>query len=88
MQRLIVTALLSSILLSVEVIGVESSISSTQPTQRGKREIEAFNYDGVRLLPSRHQEQFLQVRDFYMQLRPNDILRGFRLKNRERAPGK
>lgn len=56
--------------------------------RKGSRAIHAFNYRGVELLPSRHEAQFRQVRDFYMRLRPNDLLRGFRLKDRDWAPGK
>ncbi|MGI9427461.1 MAG: beta-L-arabinofuranosidase domain-containing protein, partial [Bythopirellula sp.] len=59
-----------------------------QGEHRGERLIHAFNYDGVSLLPSMHQTQLQQVRDYYMGLRPNDILRGFRLKHKDWAPGK
>ncbi|TWT92127.1 hypothetical protein Pla108_41370 [Botrimarina colliarenosi] len=56
--------------------------------RQGDRAIRSFNYRHVELLPSRHEAQFRQVRDFYMRLRPNDLLRGFRLKDRDWAPGK
>ena len=49
-----------------------------------RRVIRPFNYDGVTLLPSMHRSQQEQVRDYYMRhLRPNDVLRGFRLKQRD-----
>ena len=40
--------------------------------------IQPFNYEGVELLDGRLKDQFEQVRDYYMGLRDNDILKGFR----------
>ncbi len=40
--------------------------------------IQPFNYEGVELLDGRLKDQFEQVRDYYMALRDNDILKGFR----------
>jgi len=57
-------------------------------TNGGADIIQPFNYTGVQLLPGRQKAQFDQVRDFYMGLRPNDILRGFRLRHESWAPGK
>lgn len=59
-----------------------------QAGRSGKKLIHPFNYEGVKLLPSMHLAQLQQVRDYYMQLRPNDVLRGFRLKHKDWAPGK
>ena len=56
--------------------------------RQGERILQAFNYDGVTLLPSMHRSQLEQVREYYMRLRPNDVLRGFRLKHKDWAPGK
>ena len=57
-------------------------------TDGGADIIQPFNYTGVQLLPGRQKTQFDQVRDFYMGLQPNDILRGFRLRHAPWAPGK
>ena len=40
--------------------------------------LRTFNYDGVRLLPSRWQEQYQHGRDFYFNVSNDDILQGFR----------
>jgi len=40
--------------------------------------IQPFNFEGVQLLDGRLKTQFEQVKDFYLSLRPNDILKGFR----------
>ena len=60
-----------------------------EPAERaaGKYALRSFNHEGVRL-PGMQYEQLQQVRDYYMRLQPNDILRGFRLKDRKWAPGK
>jgi len=88
MKQLIVSLLLPAVLSLDSSLSAEESGEERDSSARGAQVIEAFNYEGVRLLPGRHQDQFLQVRDFYMGLRPNDILRGFRLKNKDWAPGK
>lgn len=66
----------------------KQAASPSELHRRGKRILQPFNYDGVRLLPSRHQSQFKQVRDYYLRLHPNDVLRGFRLRTKDWAPGK
>jgi DUF1680 family protein len=53
-----------------------------------KGKIQPFNLEGVRLLEGRLKTQFEQVKDFYLSLRPNDILKGFRERKGENAPGK
>lgn len=50
--------------------------------------LHTFNYDGVRLLPSRWQEQFQHGRDFYFGVSDDDILKGFRSEAGLPAPGK
>lgn len=47
-----------------------------------------FNYHGVRLLPSRWQQQFQYTRDYYFALANDDILRDFRLRAGQPAPGR
>jgi DUF1680 family protein len=50
--------------------------------------IHSFNLENVRLLPGRLNDQFEEVRAFYMKLQPNDILKGFRERSGKYAPGK
>ena len=50
--------------------------------------IEPFNYEGVRLLPSRLSKQYEDVRGFYLSLQPNDILHPFKMRHKGQAPGK
>ena len=49
--------------------------------------IQPFNYDGVQLLDGRLKRQFEQVKEFYLALRDNDILKGFRQRVGAPAPG-
>ncbi len=60
--------------------------SATLPASRLR--IEAFDYEGVRLLKSRWQEQVQRAREFYMGLPDDDILHGFRVEAGLPAPGK
>ena len=88
MRQFLAFLLLALASSSTSLAATERPAGEEEPNAQGPRVIEAFNYDGVRLLPGRQLDQFFQVRDFYMRLRPNDILRGFRLKNKDWAPGK
>jgi len=54
----------------------------------GLTHLSAFNYSGVRLLPSRWQQQFQHTRDYYFALPNDDILRDFRLRAGQPAPGR
>jgi len=49
--------------------------------------IQPFNYENVQLLDGRLKDQFEQVKEFYLALRDNDILKGFRQRVGESAPG-
>ncbi len=53
-----------------------------------KLKIEPFNYQGVRLHPSRWQQQFQAMRDFYLGIPDDDILHGYRAAAGLPAPGK
>src|SRR5579871_6389384 len=53
-----------------------------------KLAIETFDYDGVKLLPSRWQEQYQAARNFWLGLDEDDILHGFRAQAGLPAPGK
>jgi hypothetical protein len=55
---------------------------------RGRVVVEAFDYDGVRLLPSRFQEQMAWARDVYYAIPNDDILKGFRREAGLPATGK
>jgi len=50
--------------------------------------IQAFNYDGVTLGPSRWDDQFQNAREFYYNVENDDILHGFRAAANLPAPGK
>ncbi len=50
--------------------------------------LEPFDYQDVRLLPSRWQSQVQAGRDFYFGLENDDILHGFRAASGRSAPGK
>jgi DUF1680 family protein len=49
--------------------------------------LEPFDYEGVRLRPSRWQQQVQAGRDFYFSVSDNDILHGFRAAAGLTAPG-
>ena len=53
----------------------------------GRVIVDAFDYDGVRLLPSRFQQQALRARDVYSAIPNDDVLKGFRRAVRLPAPG-
>ena len=85
----LVAAFLLAIGVTTHAASGDEAADATRPSRpEGVRVLRAFNYDGVQLLPSMHLAQLKEVRDYYMQLRPNDILRGFRLKEKDWAPGK
>ncbi len=50
--------------------------------------IETFDYQGVKLHPSRWQRQYKSARDFYMGVADDDILHGWRAAAGLPAPGK
>jgi DUF1680 family protein len=58
------------------------------PTPAARIKLETFDYAGVRLLPSRWQEQYLAARDFYFGVSDDDILCGYRRAAGLPAPGK
>ncbi len=57
-------------------------------SRSGLSKLEAFDYEGVRLLPSRWQSQVQAGRDFYARVDDDDILHGFRAAAGRNAPGK
>lgn len=64
------------------------SSGHAQPVEKGKRMLRPFDYRGVTLHDSRLKLQFDEVRDFYLRLPNDDILRGYRLRAGLPAPGK
>ncbi|MBI9017074.1 MAG: glycoside hydrolase family 127 protein [Phycisphaerae bacterium] len=56
--------------------------------QTDRNVIHPFNYEGVELLPGRLHDQYNQVKDFYLKLRNNDILKGFRQRHKSHTPGR
>ena len=70
--------------------GVPPRAADASAAHRGKGRVlvEAFDYDGVRLLPGRFQEQTAQARETYYAVPNDDILKGFRQEAGLPAPGK
>ncbi len=54
----------------------------------GPATLQAFDYEGVRLLPGRWQSQVQAGRDFYFRVEDDDVLHGFRAAAGRPAPGK
>src|SRR5579862_4952019 len=61
--------------------------SEAAPAADNRIRLEAFEYRGVRLLPSRWLDQVQQNRDYYFALTDDDILKGFRAAAGLPAPG-
>ncbi len=58
------------------------------PAPASRIKIEPFDYRGVRLLPSRWQQQYQAVRDFWLAIPEDNILHGYRAAAGLPAPGK
>ena len=58
------------------------------PAGGAKVMLQPFDYDGVKLLPSRWQKQYQATREFWMALPEDDILHGYRQAANLPAPGK
>lgn len=52
-----------------------------------RRELELFDYSGVKLLPSRFQEQYQSARDLFFNIPNDNLLLGFRQRAGLPAPG-
>ena len=55
--------------------------------EKGKSVVQRFDYRGVSLHDSRLKMQFDEVRDFYLRLPNDDIVRGYRVRAGRPAPG-
>ena len=66
----------------------ESLAQETPASTAAKLVIEPFDYEGVRLLPSRWQKQYDAARAFWLALSDDDILHGYRQAAGFDAPGK
>ena len=64
------------------------SAKMQMPTPASRIKIEPFNYQGVRLRPSRWQQQYQSARDYYFGVSDDDILYGYRRAAGVNAPGK
>jgi uncharacterized protein len=60
-------------------------ISKTESLTRSR--LQAFNYEGVQLLPGMLESQVRATRDFYLAIPDDDILKGFRQRAGMQAPG-
>ena len=65
----------------------DSTAQSTTSSPSSRILLQPFDYQGVRLLPSRWQQQIQQARDYYFALADDDILKGFRAAAGLPAPG-
>ena len=61
--------------------------ANAAPSTPSHIKLETFDYQGVRLLPSRWLEQIDTARAFYLNLSNDDILHGFRAAAGLPAPG-
>jgi len=66
---------------------VGSAVKAQKLDRAARDIIEPFNYQGVELLPGRLYDQYHHVKDFYLKLRNNDILKGFRSRHKDHTPG-
>ena len=64
-----------------------SAVAAELPVPKGKRVLEPFNYCGVRLGESRLRLEFDEVRDDYLRIPNDDLLKGFRQRAGLPAPG-
>jgi DUF1680 family protein len=64
------------------------SFAAEGPSGAAKVVLQPFDYDGVKLLPSRWQKQYQAAREFWMGLSEDDILHGYRQAAGLPAPGK
>jgi len=64
-----------------------SAVAAELPVPRGKRVLEPLNYCGVRLDEGRLRLQFDEVRDDYLRIPNDDLLKGFRQRAGLPAPG-
>jgi uncharacterized protein len=67
---------------------VTSPAKAEESRLRARIHVEPFDYDGVRLRPSRWQKQFETARDFYLNVSEDDILHGWRAAASLPAPGR
>jgi len=72
---------------SLAVAGVASTSEAAESRIRGRVVLESFDYDGVRLRPSRWLSQLQTARDFYLDVSDDDILHGWRVAAGLPAPG-
>ena len=67
-----------------------SILAGSSPPKKApesKEIIHPFNFEGVQLLPGRLNDQFQQVKAFYLALDEDDMLKGFRERAGLPAPG-
>jgi len=64
-----------------------TDLNASSAHARGRAVLEAFDYDGVRLLPGRLEAQVRSAREVYGSIPNDSILKGFRRENGLPAPG-
>jgi uncharacterized protein len=81
-----VTAIAAGMLLLSTQCPAEST--DVSPRQKGQRQIQAFDYRGVRLDDGRVKGMLEEVKDYYLRIPNDDLLKGFRQRAGRPAPGR
>ncbi|MFA6244374.1 MAG: beta-L-arabinofuranosidase domain-containing protein, partial [Candidatus Hydrogenedentales bacterium] len=66
---------------------LSTAVGQSAPSEQGKSVLQNFDYKGVTLHDGNFKRQFDEVRDFYLRLPNDDLLRGYRLRAGLPAPG-
>jgi DUF1680 family protein len=71
------------------VVGLSVGITSAEaPRAKGERQIEAFDYRGVRLDAGDAKRMLDEVKKYYLAIPDDDLLKGFRRRAGRPAPGR
>jgi uncharacterized protein len=73
--------------MTLMTVCMTAALSATAPEGKGETVLEPFDYKGVTLHDSTFKNQFDDIREFYLRLPADDILRGYRLRAGLPAPG-
>ena len=78
---------LAAILLFIVFVSVFGAVAQADSLTKGKILIQRFDYQGVTLGDSPLKRQFDEVRDFYLRIPNDDLLKGYRQRAGLAAPG-
>ncbi len=71
-----------------DVVRIPLFLCRRGPAPRGLRKLDVFDYCGVTLDGGRLRLQLDEVRDYYLRIPNDDLLKGFRQRAKKPAPGK